>query len=210
MADVLTTAEQTQTEVSAATEPVATPAKAEPQTLIAKEPEKGSADKDAAKEPAKAEAPTKYSLKAQQWDAEALVAFEDFAREQKLTPEKAQEQLAKLEAASLASMQRQFAAKSEQWAAETKADKALGGANLDKTIAAANKVLNAYPGGKELRERLNESGYGNRREVIGFLAWVQSQLGEDGFVAGDASTRNVQVPKDFAGMADVLYGPPKG
>lgn len=65
---------------------------------------------------------------------------------------------------------------------DLKADKDLGGAKFDATIAAAKKALTKF-GTPELTKLLDDTGFGNHPELVRFVARVGGALAEDS-VAG--------------------------
>lgn len=115
-----------------------------------------------------------------EYDEQSAQAFGNVARECGLT----QDQASKLATYGMKYMQggvqaamEQIAATRVQWGEEAKAQL---GADFDKTVAKAavgiDKVSQAIPG---LREMLDETGVGNRIEMIKFMAAVGEMVGED-------------------------------
>lgn len=74
------------------------------------------------------------------------------------------------------------------WAAESKADADIGGAKWDETVSLSAKALDALPEsvGKPLRALLNDSGLGNKREMIAAMAFYGRSIGEDSVISADA------------------------
>lgn len=228
MADVLTTAEPIQTEVPAATKPVSTPdgvkqplqSEQKDQVAPAKTPD-AKAEKPKADPPAKAEdaaepettepvkkAPEKYEFvqpEGGEVSKDVLGAWSEIARELDLDQEAAQKVLDKVAPAIQQAQNTKFEATAEAWATESRANKEWGGDKLEATLLQANKALDKF-GSPALRTLLHESRLGNHPEVISFLRRINTQVSEDSFVAGDASPSKLQGPKDFAGLAETLYG----
>lgn len=73
----------------------------------------------------------------------------------------------------------------DTWADKAKADKDIGGANWDTTVASATRAVNAI-GDADLRNYLNASGGGNHPSLIRFMAKVGAMIKEDNPPAGGA------------------------
>jgi hypothetical protein len=67
-----------------------------------------------------------------------------------------------------------------QWVAEIKADAEFGGANLDKTVAAAKAVLERFDTDKSLRTALDGTGFGDHPALVRLFARVGAAMSEDG------------------------------
>jgi hypothetical protein len=115
-----------------------------------------------------------------EYDAQTAQAFGNVARECGLT----QDQASKVAAYGMQYMQegvkaamQQITATHIQWGEDAKAQL---GADFDKTVAKAavgiDRVSQQIPG---LREMFNETGVGNRVEMIRFMAAVGELVGED-------------------------------
>ncbi|MBQ4212772.1 MAG: hypothetical protein II651_06360 [Selenomonas sp.] len=116
-----------------------------------------------------------------EYDQQAATEYGNIARECGLT----QEQASKIATYGMQFMQngvnaamQQIAATHAQWGEEAK--RTLGG-DFDKTVARAavgiNRLEKAVP---NLRQVLNETGAGNRIEMIQLLAAIGDMVGEDG------------------------------
>jgi len=95
----------------------------------------------------------------------------------------------------------------KSWLEEAKADKEIGGANWDASLADAGRALDrlGFPKGSPLRVSLDESGYGNNPELVRLLARAGKAIGEDtDFVRGDAAA--AVKPKDDR---ELFYGSQK-
>ena len=66
----------------------------------------------------------------------------------------------------------------EQWVADTKADKEIGGDRLTESLAMGNVAINKF-GSPELKGLLDSHGIGNHPEMIRFAANVGRALQED-------------------------------
>lgn len=87
-----------------------------------------------------------------------------------------------------------------EWAARTMRDREIGGANLDRTVQLASRVVNAY-GSEELKEVFRATGLGNHPEVVRFMARVGRAVGEDELHLGS------QTPTGGAkSPAELIYG----
>ncbi|HFD8278716.1 TPA: peptidase [Raoultella ornithinolytica] len=151
-------------------------------------PEQGS-DKD--KKP-ETQAPEKYEFTAPEGtelDSKAVELFEPVARELDLTNEQAQK-LAGLWPQLQEQMQQRQAeswgAQVEKWAADTKADKEIGGDKLTASVGHAQKALDTFAS-KEFREFLDTTGMGNHPEMVRAFAKVGKLMSEDSFVTGQSS-----------------------
>lgn len=71
------------------------------------------------------------------------------------------------------------------WADTAKADKDIGGAKWDSTVAASQRAVKTL-GTPELREYLNASGGGNHPELIRFMSKVGAMISEDTPASGGA------------------------
>jgi hypothetical protein len=78
------------------------------------------------------------------------------------------------------------------WANEAKADPDIGGAKWDETVALSAKALDALPEnvGKPLRSLLNDSGLGNKREMIAAMSFFGRSISEDSAIPGQARAQD--------------------
>ncbi|MBD9985669.1 peptidase [Citrobacter portucalensis] len=148
-------------------------------------------------------APEKYEFQAGEGvelDTEALKDFEPVARELNLTNEQAQK-LVDAYPKILAGMQQRQAeawqAQTEQWAADVKADKEIGGDKLTANLSAAQRALEQF-GDQELKEYLDTTGLGNHPALVKAFVKVGKAMSEDGMVTGKESGQR--------SAAEVLYG----
>ncbi|WP_154058962.1 peptidase, partial [Pseudescherichia vulneris] len=149
-------------------------------------------------------APEKYEFKTtegQELDTAALEQFEPIARELNLTNEQAQKMVDLYGTQILPMVQKQQAEAwqktTEQWAADVKADKEIGGDKLTANIGVAQRALETF-GTPDLKEYLNASGLGNHPELIKVFVKVGKAMSEDGMVTGKESGQRT--------AAEVLYG----
>ncbi len=187
--------------------PAADPAKpaADPEKPEGEKPEGDKPDDKKKQEEQKPEgAPEKYEFKpaeGQQLDAAALEQFEPIARELNLTNEQAQKMVDLYGSQILPMVQKQQAEAwqqtTEQWAADVKADKEIGGDKLTSNISVAQRALDTF-GTPELKEYLTASGLGNHPELVKAFVKIGKAMSEDGMVTGkEAGQRSA---------AEVLYG----
>lgn len=149
-------------------------------------------------------APEKYEFKAaegQELDSAALEQFEPIARELNLSNEQAQKMVDLYGTKILPMVQQQQAEAwqktTEQWAADVKADKEIGGDKLTSNISVAQRALDTF-GTPELKEYLTASGLGNHPELVKAFVKIGKAMSEDGMVTGkEAGQRSA---------AEVLYG----
>lgn len=87
-----------------------------------------------------------------------------------------------------------------EWATRTLRDREIGGANLDRTILLASRVVNSF-GSEELKEVFRSTGLGNHPEVVRFMTRVGKALGEDELHVGSQSPTGGQ-----KSAAELIYG----
>lgn len=167
-------------------------------------PEEGKDKPEDGKDKKPEGAPEKYEFKAaegQELDTAALEQFEPIARELNLSNEQAQK-MVDLYGTKILPMVQQKQAEAwqkttEQWAADVKADKEIGGDKLTGCISVAQRALDTF-GSPELKEYLTASGLGNHPELVKAFVKVGKAMSEDGMVTGkEAGQRSA---------AEVLYG----
>lgn len=90
----------------------------------------------------------------------------------------------------------------KDWLDIAKSDEEIGGPKWDETTALAAKGLDAlgFVQGHPFRKALNETGFGNHRDMLFAFRKVGELVGEDGFVRSDANTT------DNRDLADRMYG----
>ncbi|HEC0985744.1 peptidase [Klebsiella pneumoniae] len=148
-------------------------------------------------------APDKYEFQAGEGvelDGEALKDFEPVARELNLTNEQAQKLVDAYPKILAGVQQRQaeaWQAQTEQWAADVKADKEIGGDKLTANLGVAQRALDTF-GTPALKEYLNGTGLGNHPELVKAFVKVGKAMSEDGVVTGKESGQR--------SAAEVLYG----
>lgn len=147
------------------------------------------ADKPDDKEQKAEGAPEKYEFKAGEGvelDTEALKDFEPVARELNLTNEQAQKLVDAYPKILAGVQQRQAEAwqsQTEQWAADVKADKEIGGDKLTANLSAAQRALEQF-GDPELKEYLDSTGLGNHPALVKAFIKVGKAMSEDKVVTG--------------------------
>lgn len=132
-----------------------------------------------------------------EFDAELIEDLKATAKELNLPQAKAQ-QLADLGAKMAAKWATAQAEGVTQlrtdWVAEVKADKEIGGDNLNASLAAAKKVTETF-GSPALQELLN-GPIGDNPDVIRFFVNVSKAISEDTLVSASGEPKGK--PKDFA------------
>ncbi|HFS8111080.1 TPA: peptidase [Enterobacter asburiae] len=163
-----------------------------------------TADKPAEEKEQKQEgAPEKYEFTAGEGvelDTEALKDFEPVARDLNLTNEQAQKLVDAYPKILAGVQQRQaeaWQAQTEQWAADVKADKEIGGDKLTTNLSAAQRALDQF-GTPELKEYLNTTGLGNHPDLVKTFVKIGKAMSEDGMVDGSNQGQR--------SAAEVLYG----
>lgn len=129
---------------------------------------------------------------------EEVTAFTDFAKSSKLSNEQAQSVLdygIKQNAAAREAM----TTMRTQWETSVRADKELGGDNLNATVQTANMAIKEYDTSGTITHILRESGYGSHPDVVRFLYNVGKTLGEDN-VPNAGSSGRAETP-----LEDRLY-----
>jgi hypothetical protein len=164
---------------------------------------KGDKSKPGRKDAHEAKAPAKYDLElpdgADHWIDEAdLKAFKKDARTRGLTNEQAQD--------ALDQFVTRAADQSERWYQEVADDDTYGGDNLAETERLARLALDRIEPkntdhGKALRTILRKTGYGNKLEIVRFLAKAGKLMAEDS--GGSAGSGSGGGAKD---AAERLYG----
>jgi len=135
--------------------------------------------------------PEKYEFKAPEgvtFDQAQIDAFTPVAKELGLTNEQAQKlvDLQTTHAANAATAQAaQWKSVTDAWAAETKADKDIGGVKFNENVGIASKAIDKF-GTPELRKALDDSGMGNHPAVVRFFVNVGRQISEDTMASGNA------------------------
>lgn len=165
-------------EASASAAP-ATPAPSTQQTDTGKEGEK----------PTTPEVPESYEFKMPEGvtlDPAAADEFTAIAKELKLSATDAQK-VADVGAKMAQRQAEQHANLVEQWAQDVKADKEIGGDNLEQNLALARKAMEAY-GSPELKALMDSTGIGNHPAVVRFCIKAGGVVNEDGFVRGSTKT----------------------
>ncbi|ELG5718325.1 peptidase [Escherichia coli] len=149
-------------------------------------------------------APEKYEFKpaeGQELDTAALEQFEPIARELNLTNEQAQKMVDLYGTKIMPMVQQQQAEAwqktTEQWAADVKADKEIGGDKLTANLSAAQRALDQF-GTPELKEYLNATGLGNHPDLVKTFVKIGKAMSEDGMVDGSNQGQRT--------AAEVLYG----
>lgn len=147
------------------------------------------ADKSDNKEQKQEGAPEKYEFTAGEGvelDTEALKDFEPVARDLNLTNEQAQKLVDAYPKILAGVQQRQaeaWQAQTEQWAADVKADKEIGGDKLTANLSAAQRALEQF-GDPELKEYLDSTGLGNHPALVKAFIKVGKAMSEDKVVTG--------------------------
>ncbi len=149
-----------------------------------KEGEKAPANNDTGRKPEGDKpkgAPETYTFKPSADGAklggEVQTALSAVARELDLTNDAAQKIVDGMAPALLKQSQANIKAMVDGWAEETKNDPVIGGDKLKETLSLANKGLALGTPG--LRQLLDETGLGNHKEVITFLAQIGRKVSPD-------------------------------
>lgn len=131
------------------------------------------------------------------FDEARLTEFKTIAKELKLDQPTAQ-RLADWEAKRLQGQADAHVAMVKGWLDEVKADKDLGGAKFDESVATARKAIDLGP--PELKALLNETGLGNHPVIVRWAHTIGKKLSEDTIEKGATGGAGVK------SAAEVLYG----
>lgn len=131
------------------------------------------------------------------FDEARLAEFKTIAKELKLDQPTAQ-RLADWEAKRLAAQADAHVTMVKGWLDEVKADKELGGAKFDESVATARKAIDLGP--PELKALLNETGLGNHPVIVRWAHTIGKKLSED------ALEKGANPGAGSKSAADVLYG----
>lgn len=148
-------------------------------------------------------APEKYEFQTAEGtelDTEALKDFEPVARELNLSNEQAQKLVDAYPKILAGVQQRQSEAwqkQTEDWAAEVKADKEIGGDKLNASLSKAQRAFDQFST-PELKEYLNTTGLGNHPGLVKMFVKIGASMSEDGMVTGKNEGQR--------SAAEVLYG----
>ena len=183
----------------AAAEPVATEAQAAALAAPAAVAEPVAAVAQVAETPPEVEYAFKTPDGTPPLDAKRVEAFTALAKELKLPADAAQKVV------DMAAAEAQAAAEAhttlvQSWADEVKADKVLGGDNLEASAVVARKAIDLGP--PELKALLNSTGLGNHPAVFKWAYAVGKALSEDTF-----RTAGTGAHSDPGSIATRLYGP---
>lgn len=171
----------------AAADKVAADAQLTPEQKAAKE----TADKAATEKAKLFGAPEKYQpFKAPEnssLNTEVMTEFEGVAKELNLSQEGAQKLLDRLTPKIVAGQSAQIQSFVEktgaEWANASKADKEIGGDNLEVNLGVAKKAMDAF-GSPELTKLLNDTRLGNHPEIIRAFVRIGKAISEDGHIIG--------------------------
>ena len=139
-------------------------------------------------------------------DTEILGEFKNLAKELNIPQAKAQQLIdfqSQLAGKQAEAYQAAVTKQSQDWAASIKNDPEIGGANYDKSVESAIKVIQSF-GDPALTELLNTSGLGNNPALFKFCHRISSAISEDKFVLPGSQSSNGRKSD-----AEVFYGQAK-
>lgn len=145
-------------------------------------------------------APEKYDFTAPEglsYDETILSNFSEVAKELNLPQAQAQKVLDKMAPVIAQRQQEQFQAARQQWAEESRADQEFGGDKLQENLGHAKRAMDTFAT-PELRQMLDDSGFGNNPEVIRLFVRVGKAIGEDGIVTGKPAGNKPSAQKLYA------------
>ncbi|KRP78093.1 hypothetical protein [Pseudomonas lactis] len=192
---------------------VLTPAATDaPPVADAKTPEQTQQEADAAKDKTEADAkltgaPEAYEdftlPEGMEMDADVLGEFKGLAKELNIPQAKAQQLIdfqTQLATKQAEAYQAAVTKQAQDWAASIKNDPEIGGANYDKNVESAIKVIQSF-GDPALTELLNTSGLGNHPALFKFCHRISSAISEDKFVLPGSQSSTGRKSNE-----DVFYG----
>ena len=115
-------------------------------------------------------------------DETILAAVKPVMKELGLKSEGAQKLVSAYVTAQGESVSRHLAKQNEEWIAQAKADKEIGGAKFEKAVAAGQRALKQF-GDADLTKLLEESGFGNHPAFLRVWNRIAQAMGNDS-VAG--------------------------
>ena len=185
---------------------VLTPAATDaPPAADAKTPEQTQQEADAAKAKTEADAkltgaPEAYEdftlPEGMEMDADVLGEFKGLAKELNIPQAKAQQLIdfqTQLATKQAEAYQAAVIKQGQDWAAEVRNDPVLGGANYEKSVESAIKVIQSF-GDPALTELLRSTGLGNNPALFKFCHRISSAISEDKFVLPGSQTN---APKEM-------------
>ncbi|MCP9731572.1 hypothetical protein NIM88_04110 [Pseudomonas sp. GBPI_506] len=186
-----------------------------PPAADAKTPEQTQQEADAAKAKTEADAkltgaPEAYEdftlPEGMEMDADVLGEFKGLAKELNIPQAKAQQLIdfqTQLATKQAEAYQAAVIKQGQDWAAEVRNDPVLGGANYEKSVESAIKVIQSF-GDPALTELLRSTGLGNNPALFKFCHRISSAISEDKFVLPGSQSSNGRKSD-----AEVFYGPAK-
>jgi hypothetical protein len=90
----------------------------------------------------------------------------------------------------------------KDWPEAVKKDEELGGKNFQESVEVSKRALEAL-GTPELKELLNESGYGNHPEVVRFFSRLGRKMQDDKLVISNAQNAE---PAEDPPVEELFYG----
>lgn len=150
--------------------------------------------------------PEKYELKLPEGSllaTETVQKIEEFAKANKLSPEKAQELLVREDALLKSHVESQLSAHNERvesWRVAASKDKEIGGEAFGQNAELAKRAVEKF-GSTELKQMLDVTGFGNHPEVIRVFARIGKAMSEDKIISGGAPPSAPQ-----KSIAEKFYG----
>lgn len=136
-------------------------------------------------------------------DADTLGTFKELAKELGISQSAAQKLIdlqTGMEAKRGEAMERAVTEQAQRWESEVRNDPELGGANFDKTVETASKVIQSF-GDPALTQLLNDSGLGNHPALVKFCHRIGQAISEDRLVLPGSQTETASKR-----TADVMFG----
>lgn len=153
--------------------------------------------------------PETYDIKAPEdskLPEEHIKVVSDYAKEHKLTNEQAQAVLERdngLLVTFAEGQLKELETKKVEWFEQAKADKEIGGDNLEKNVELSKRVTARYAT-EDFRKILVDTGFGNHPELVRMLTRIGNSMSEDQLEVPTQSGTGDKNP------ADVLYGKKDG
>ncbi len=150
--------------------------------------------------------PVKYELampKDSLLEPSVIDEIVSYAKDQGLSNEAAQKILDRESGAVAKHMEakeKEFEEIRKDWEGKVKADKELGGENLERSAEISQRVVDRF-GSKEFKTLLEDTGWGNNPEVIRIFKRIGETMTDDQFVKATTKTTGAD-----RSDADVLFG----
>lgn len=115
-------------------------------------------------------------------DSGSVTEFTALAKELNISPDAAKK-IVDLEVKRVQAQVEAHNATITEWATQAQNDPEIGGAKFDENVALARTAIDTF-GSPELKQLLNETGFGNHPEIVKLAVRIGKAISEDKFVKG--------------------------